>query len=261
MHGIDLFSTPCSGGAVVTAEVSAPVRAILLDIEGTTTPLDFVYQVLFPYARSHAQEFLKRHSGSPDVRQDLNALHDENLEDARRGLDPPALRKDEAAESLVAYVQWLIDRDRKSTPLKSLQGKIWEEGYQSGELRSLVFEDVPPALERWRELQRTVNIFSSGSVLAQKLLFGHTTAGDLTPYLFSYFDTTVGSKTDPGSYQRIASTLQDSTLEMIFISDMSNELDAAKAAGLQTLLCLRPGNRPQPVNTHPSIRSFAEVMG
>ncbi len=259
MHGICLFSTPFYRGSVVTSALSAPVRAILLDIEGTTTPLDFVYQVLFPYARSHAQEFVVRHGASPDVREDLNALREENLEDARRGLDPPALQNDEAAESLVAYVQWLIDHDRKSTPLKSLEGKIWEEGYKSGELRSQVFEDVPPALERWRELQQTVSIFSSGSVLAQKLLFGHSTAGDLTPYLSSYFDTTAGSKIDPGSYERIASALQSSTPEVVFISDMTSELDAAKAAGLQTLLCLRPGNRPQPVSNHPWIRSFAEV--
>lgn len=245
----------------MTAALSAPVRTILLDVEGTTTPLDFVYEVLFPYARSHAQEFLERHRASPDVRRDLNALRQENLDDARRGLNPPALPNDWETASLLAYLEWLILRDRKSTPLKSLQGKIWEEGYRSGELRSQVFEDVPPALERWHKEQRTVSIFSSGSVLAQKLLFGHTTGGDLTRYLSSYFDTTVGSKTDPGSYQTIASALRSSRLDTVFISDVTSELDAAGAAGLQTLLCLRPGNRPQPANTYPSIRSFAEVGG
>jgi enolase-phosphatase E1 len=236
-----------------------PVSNILLDIEGTTTPLDFVSQVLFPYARSHAQEFLARNAASPEVRRDLHALREEHLEDVHRGLDPPALRQDAPTESLVAYVQWLIDRDRKSTPLKSLQGKIWEEGYQSGELRSLVFADVPPALKRWREQERGVSIFSSGSVLAQKLLFAHSTAGDLTVYLSSYFDTRVGSKTNPSSYEKIASALQGATREMVFISDVTSELDAAKAAGLQTLLCVRPGNRPQPLNTYKSIRSFAEI--
>ena len=259
MHGVCLFSTAFFDGSVVTSARSAPLRTILLDIEGTTTSLNFVHQVLFPYARSHVQAFVERHGALADVERDLNALREQNLEDARRGLDPPALRKDQAGESLVAYVQWLIDRDRKSTPLKSLQGKIWEEGYKSGELRSQVFEDVPLALERWREQKRTVSIFSSGSVLAQKLLFGHSTAGDLTPYLSSYFDTTVGSKTDPSSYQKIASALESSTLEIVFISDMTSELDAAKAAGFQTLLCLRPGNRPQPVNTYNCIRSLAEV--
>jgi len=243
----------------VSAALSAPIRAILLDVEGTTTPIDFVYQVLFPYARSHAQVFLGRHVGAPDVQQDLEALRQENLDDARRGLDPPAFPNDRATQSVVAYLEWLIERDRKSTPLKSLQGKIWEEGYRGGELRSRVFADVPPALKRWHEHRRNVSIFSSGSILAQKLLFGHTEAGDLTRYLSSYFDTTVGSKTDPDSYQKIAAVLGSSTPETIFISDVISELDAAKAAGLQTLLCLRPGNRPQPANTYPAIRSFSEV--
>ena len=241
------------------AAFSAPVRTILLDVEGTTTPLDFVYEVLFPYAQSQAQRFLERYGALPDVRRDWNALRQENLDDARRGLDPPALTGEETTESLAGYVAWLIHRDRKSTPLKSLEGKIWEEGYRNGELRSRVFEDVPPALKRWHEQKRTVSVFSSGSVLAQKLLFGHTTAGDLTRYLSSYFDTTVGSKTDPGSYQKIAGELRSSMLEIVFISDVTSELDAAKAAGLQTLLCLRPGNRPQPANQYESIRSFAEV--
>jgi enolase-phosphatase E1 len=244
----------------VTSGLRASVRTILLDVEGTITPLDFVYKVLFPYARSHVQGFLERHGASPDVQRDLTALRQENLDDARRGLDPPALSNHEATESLVAYVEWLILRDRKSTPLKSLEGKIWEEGYRSGELRSRIFEDVPPALKRWHEEQRIVSIFSSGSVLAQKLLFGHTTVGDLTRYLSSYFDTTVGSKTDPGSYEKIATVLRSSTLDMLFITDVTAELDAAKAAGLQTLLCLRPGNRPQPANTYKLIRSFTEMV-
>jgi enolase-phosphatase E1 len=243
----------------VIAAFSAPVRTILLDVEGTTTPFDFVYEVLFPYAQSHAQKFLERYAALPDVRRDLIALRQENLDDVRRGLDPPALAGHETSESLAAYVEWLIQRDRKSIPLKSLQGKIWEEGYRNGELLSRVFDDVPPALKRWHEQSRTVGIFSSGSVLAQKLLFGHTTAGDLTRYLTSYFDTTVGGKSDPASYQKIAGVLECSRLEVLFISDVVGELEAAKAAGLQTLLCLRPGNRPQPANRYPSIRSFAEV--
>ena len=241
------------------AAFSPSVRNILLDVEGTTTPLDFVYEVLFPYARSNAQGFLERHGASPDVRRDLDALRQENLDDTRRGLDPPALANDTTTESVVAYVEWLIQRDCKSTPLKSLQGRIWEEGYRSGELRSRVFEDVPPALERWHEQKRRVSVFSSGSVLAQKLLFGHTTAGNLTRYFSSYFDTTMGSKTDPASYQKIAGVLEGSTLDMVFVSDVTTELDAAKAAGLHTLLCLRPGNRRQPPNTYHSIRSFEEI--
>lgn len=244
----------------MSATLNGPVSTILLDIEGTTTPIDFVYQTLFPYARSRAAEFLTRHRSSPDVREDMVGLCREHMEDVRRGLNPPVLQNPVEPESLVAYIDWLIERDRKSTPLKSVQGKIWAQGYASGELRSQVFDDVPPALERWQEQKRTIAIFSSGSTLAQKLLFAHTVAGDLSGYLSAYFDTTIGTKTDPASYEKIVSTLQRSPLEIIFISDLVHELDAAKAAGLQILLCERPGNHTQPVSTYNVIRSFDEVF-
>jgi len=153
-----------------------------------------------------------------------------------------------------------MERDRKSMPLKSLQGKIWEEGYRSGELRGQVFDDVPRALERWQEQKKNTYIFSSGSVLAQKLLFAHTTAGDLTRHISHYFDTTTGSKTDTKSYQEIANVLHRLPSEVVFISDVTIELDAAKSAGMQTLLCVRPGNRPQPASTHVLIRTLDDVF-
>jgi enolase-phosphatase E1 len=163
-------------------------------------------------------------------------------------------------ESLVEYIQWLMERDRKSIPLKSLQGKIWEEGYKTGELRSPVFDDVPSALRRWQEQARKSCVFSSGSMLAQKLLFAHTTAGDLTARISRYFDTAGGAKTDPESYQKIARALRQSPSEVVFISDVSAELDAAQAAGFWTLLCHRPGNRPQPLNNHVLICNLDEVF-
>jgi enolase-phosphatase E1 len=235
----------------------------LLDIEGTTTSLDFVYKVLFPYARSHAQQFLKQHASSSDVRADIGALRQENFAEMRQDLSPPALRNDTPAaeaESLAAYLEWLMACDCKSTALKSIQGKIWEEGYRSGQLRSQVFDDVPRALRRWQQQERDVCIFSSGSVLAQRLLFAHTTAGDLTAYISGYFDTTTGAKVDALSYRKIACGLQRSPSEIIFISDVTAELDAAKSAGLPTLLSARPGNRPQPATTHPRVRSLDEVF-
>jgi enolase-phosphatase E1 len=246
-------------GSVVSGPVDESVGAILLDIEGTTTPIDFVYKVLFPYARSHANEFLKRHGSSTDIQQDLALLRDEHLQDMTQGLNPPALNNPQEPESFLFYIGWLIDRDRKSTALKSLEGKIWEEGYARGELRSQIFDDVAPALKRWQEQQKTIAIFSSGSILAQRLLFAHTTAGDLTKYLSMYFDTTIGPKTDPTSYEKIANTLQCVPSEIVFISDVVRELDAAASAGLQTLLSERPGNRPQPANSFGVIRSFREV--
>ena len=244
----------------MSAILNATLCAILLDIEGTTTPIDFVYQTLFPYARSQATEFLARHRSSPDVLLDLDALYRQHAEDTRQGLNPPMLQNSEQPKSLVPYVEWLIERDRKSTPLKSLQGKIWAEGYASGELHSQVFDDVPPAFKRWQQQKRTIGIFSSGSTLAQKLLFSHSVAGDLTGYLSAYFDSTIGTKTDPASYRKIASSLQRSPSEVVFISDVVRELDAAGTAGFRTLLCERPGNHPQPANTHNVIRTFDEVF-
>ncbi|MGD0570126.1 MAG: acireductone synthase [Candidatus Sulfotelmatobacter sp.] len=237
-------------------------RTVLLDIEGTTTSIDFVFNVLFPYARSHCGEFLTQHASRLDVRADLTALCDENMRDVRNGLNPPQLCADTPEterESLVTYIEWLIAHDRKSTPLKLLQGKIWEEGYRSGQLHGHVFEDVPRALNRWQEQKRNTCIFSSGSVLAQRLLFAHTTGGDLTSHISHFFDTTTGPKTDVQSYQIIARSLQLLPGEIVFISDVTAELDAAQSAGLQTLLCQRAGNRPQPMSAHRRIRSLDEV--
>lgn len=243
---------------------SREIRALLLDIEGTTTPIDFVYQVLFPFARAHVKEFLARQRSSDELRADVSGLREEYARDRSAKLDPPSLPEESmkvVGEPLVAYVHWLMEHDRKSTPLKSLQGKIWEEGYRTGELRGQVFTDVPPALGRWRQQGKTVSLFSSGSVLAQKLLFAHTTAGDLTPLIHAYFDTTTGPKSESGSYQLIAAALKLRQAEVLFISDVVAELDAAHTAGMRTLLSVRPGNRaPPPGHTHPAIDTFEEVF-
>jgi enolase-phosphatase E1 len=149
-----------------------------------------------------------------------------------------------------------MDQDRKSTGLKSLQGKIWEEGYRSGELKSEVYPDVPPALERWKRQGIQVAIFSSGSVQAQRSLFRSTPAGDLTRFIQAYFDTTTGPKREPRSYQVIAQALELSPSDVLFVSDIQAELDAALAAGMQTALCVR-GAGPAPVaSPHPAIHTF-----
>jgi len=233
------------------------VRNILLDIEGTTTPIDFVYQVLFPFARRRTGDYLKIHWSADDVQHDVVRLREENAADAQQGLNPPQLEP--TVESVTGYIYCLMDRDRKSTPLKSLQGKIWQEGYESGELLSQVFDDVPPALHRWRQHGKRIYIYSSGSVLAQKLLFGHTTFGDLTPLLSGYFDTTVGAKQEAASYRRIAASIQQSPETILFVSDVVAELNAASAAGFQCALSLRAGNSPQPANLFPSINNFDEL--
>jgi enolase-phosphatase E1 len=241
--------------------LSGNVRAILLDIEGTTSPVDFVYQVLFPYARSHVRYFLQHHGSSPEVQADMEALR-KDLADVSGGFRPPVLLDEnlqDGLEPLIAYVDWLIANDRKTTALKSLQGKIWEQGYRNGELQGEVFPDVPEAMRRWHRRDINISIFSSGSILAQKLLFAHTSWGDLTRHVSNYFDTTTGSKTSMGSYRQIQDRLGLAPSEIVFISDVTAELDVATSAGLQALLCERPGNRPQPANLYPAIQSFDQL--
>ena len=223
---------------------ASSIRAILLDIEGTTTPVAFVYNVLFPFARTRMRAFLEAHASAPDVRADLTALQREHAAEARAGsalASPPPWHTapQRVVESAAAYALWLMEQDRKSTALKSLQGKIWEAGYRSGELRGEVYPDVAPALMRWKQRGLRVAIFSSGSVQAQQLLFRHSTAGDLTPHLDAYFDTTTGPKQDSQSYRKIAASLQVAPQETLFLSDVVAELDAARSAGFQTGLCNR----------------------
>jgi enolase-phosphatase E1 len=235
----------------------AGVRGILLDIEGTTTPIAFVHDVLFSYARNHASDFLINNIGSDEVRADVSMLYEEHALDVVEDRNPPELT--EEIESLAAYIEWLIDQDRKSTGLKSLQGKIWRQGYLNGSLKSQVFEDVAPALERWRASGLKVSIFSSGSVLAQQLLFAHTNAGDLTRYIDSYFDTNTGKKGEAESYRRIAMEMGLKTDEIVFISDVVDELDAAEEAGMKTLLSVRLGNPIHAPTHHQAIDSFDEL--
>lgn len=231
------------------------IKAILLDIEGTTTPIDFVYQTLFPFARRQMREFLTNNFAA--IQTEISQLKEEH---ARETAKPPKLN--ETAESFADYLLWLMDEDRKSTPLKSLQGKIWEKGYESGELKSVVFADVVRAFERWKAEEKTIAIYSSGSVLAQKLLFKYTNHDDLTHFISNYFDTQTGAKSDSESYLKIVSALRFAPAETLaFVSDVSEELDAAEVAGFQTFLAIRQGNKPinHQIN-HQPIHSFDEIL-
>lgn len=244
---------------ILTLLSNPHTRAILLDIEGTTTPVEFVYQILFPYARAHVREFLQQQQGSAEVRADLAQLREEHCVDVEQNLDPSPWR-DDAVESVAAYVLWLMDRDRKSPGLKSLQGKIWEVGYRSGQLRSQVYPDVPRAFARWQQQKKDVSIFSSGSKLAQKLLFAHTNRGDLTSFIRVYFDTTTGIKTAAESYQQIARALALAPSEILFVSDTIAELDPARLAGLATALSVRAERGQPPESLHPVIHTFDEIF-
>ena len=215
---------------------TAGIRGILLDIEGTTTPISFVHDVLFSYARTHVRDYLEKHLNEADVRADISLLDADYQGQNFRAND---------LDAVAAHVHELIDLDSKSTGLKSLQGKIWHEGYSDGSLRAQIFPDVAPALARWRVAGLSVSIFSSGSVLAQQLLFAHTEAGDLTPFISNYFDTGVGKKGEAESYRRIAEAIGLQPNEILFISDVVSELAAARETGMKTVLSLRPGNQPQ----------------
>jgi len=243
--------------------IPATVCCFLLDIEGTVTPLSFVHDVLFPHARIRIREFLKQNRDQEAILADLAALQEEHASDVSAGRNPPAVpagKLREQIDSMTSYVHWLMDQDRKSTALKSLQGKIWKEGYERGDLHATVFPDVRPAFERWRKAGAKIAIFSSGSVLAQKMLFAHTNAGDLTSYIAAYFDTNIGPKIETHSYEKIVAQLKCRPEEILFVSDSATELDAAHSAGMETRFSVRPGNKVEnkPLS-HIRIESFDEI--
>lgn len=233
------------------------MKAILLDIEGTTTPIDFVHKTLFPFARERMLDFVRDNFGT--LQDEIASLHLEHKHDREKG-EPLAPFEETSAESINEYLIFLIDRDRKSTALKSIQGQIWRAGYESGALRGEVFDDVLPAFERWKKENKTIAIFSSGSRLAQRLIFGFSVAGDLTPYISAYFDTTTGAKKEAESYRKIAESLSFPPVEILFVSDVIAELDAAFEAGMQTRLAIRPNNPPiEEPTAHLTINSFDEL--
>jgi enolase-phosphatase E1 len=230
------------------------VAAVLLDIEGTTTSIAFVYDVLFPYAEARLDAFCSRPDPDPELAEAIVRLRREHAEEARQEAGLPAFGDG------APYARHLMRLDRKSTGLKLLQGRIWDEGYRSGELRSHLFPDVPPALRSWARSGVRLRIFSSGSVHAQKLLFGHTGEGDLTPLFEGFHDTTTGPKREPASYGAIAAAFALSPAAILFLSDVRGELDAAAAAGLNTGLLRRPGNPPADAGPHPIHTSFGELV-
>lgn len=223
------------------------VRAILLDIEGTIAPIAYVYDVLFPYARREIPRFIPSHWDDPDLRAGRTQ--------AERDAGVAAFTPDE----LVAHLLDLMDRDAKSTGLKTVQGLIWQEGYAAGRLRSRLFPDVPPAIRGWRQRGLDVAIYSSGSVAAQRVFLRYTEHGDLTPFITAYFDTTVGAKREFTSYQQIALDLGRAPGQILFCSDIPAELDAAARAGLETCLTVRPGNAPADAGPHLCIHDFSAL--
>ena len=221
------------------------IKAIVTDIEGTTSSIDFVHQTLFPYAKQHLRSFIRSHAGDDAVQQILADVEEIVGND---------LSLDEAADVLE---QW-ISEDRKLTPLKALQGMIWKVGYAQGELQGHVYADTPEALRRWHAAGKTLYVYSSGSVEAQQLIFGHTAHGDLRPLFSGYFDTRIGAKREATAYQKIVESIGVPAAEVLFLSDIGAELDAARAAGLQTCQLLRDATTVIAAD-HPQAASFDAI--
>lgn len=226
-------------------------QVILMDIEGTTTSISFVHDVLFPYARKRLLSYVGSHLDQADLQRYLSqAVETVNAEENKRytNVDWP--------EIVTRLMHW-IDSDRKHSALKGLQGLIWQEGYKSGAYQGHVYPDVLPQWKKWRTENKILAIYSSGSVQAQKLLFGHSSEGDLTPLLTAYFDTNVGAKREANAYLKIAQNLDVAPNKILFLSDIPEELDAAKEAGCKTTQILRPGTIASSKHAH--ARTFAEV--
>ncbi|WP_165676734.1 acireductone synthase [Metapseudomonas otitidis] len=221
-----------------------PIKAILTDIEGTTSAVSFVFDVLFPYAARHLPGFVSEHAAEPAVAEQLEAVRRESGE-------PEA-----SVERVVAILLEWIAEDRKATPLKALQGMVWEQGYRAGQLKGHVYPDAVEALRRWHAEGYRLYVYSSGSIQAQKLIFGCSEAGDLSLLFSGYFDTTCGPKREAGSYRRIVEAIGLSAEEVLFLSDVVQELDAAREAGLPTIGLAREGGE---LAGHPTVASFAVI--
>lgn len=222
-----------------------PIKAILTDIEGTTSSVRFVFDVLFPYAKAHLPQFVRERAAEPEVAAQLNAVRAESGETGAE------------AERVIEILLGWIAEDRKATPLKALQGMVWEQGYRSGEIQGHVYADAVQAMRYWQAVGYALYVYSSGSIQAQKLIFGYSEVGDLTSLFSGYFDTTSGGKREAASYARIADAIGLPAGDILFLSDVVQELDAAREAGLKTCGLAREGGA---LAGHPTVASFTEIL-
>ncbi len=223
------------------------VRAVVTDIEGTTSSIAFVRDVLFPYAREHLPRFVEGHRDDPEVAHWLDVTARE------AGIDDPHSKR-----VLDTLLRW-IDEDRKATPLKALQGMVWKAGYVAGDYRAHIYPEVPRKLRAWKAQGLKLYVYSSGSVAAQKLFFAHTEAGDLASLFDGWFDTEIGGKRERGAYLRIAEAIGLPPPEILFLSDITAELDAARGAGMQTVQLSRPPEHCSDAAMHPCVADFGAI--
>lgn len=228
------------------------IKAIVTDIEGTTSSLSFVKDELFPYARQRIAHYVCEHAGEPQVMVQVQQVR--TLMAEEQGLVVADISLDQVGRQLERW----IDEDRKITALKSLQGMIWETGYRNGDFFGHLYPDAEAALRRWHAAGIALYVYSSGSIYAQKLLFGHTRYGDLTPLFKGYFDTTTGAKQEADAYRRIVATIGLPAQETLFLSDIEAELDAARAAGMQTCWLVREGVLSTSA-AHRQVRDFTAI--
>lgn len=221
------------------------IRAIVTDIEGTTSDIRFVHNVLFPYARQHLAAYIQQNQQQLAVSATLNDLREE--------IAQPEASSEQLIDTLFAF----MDEDRKSTALKALQGMIWRDGYLNGDFKGHLYPDVLPAFQQWRQQGIALYVYSSGSVAAQKLLFGYSDEGDITPLFSGYFDTHVGAKREVGSYRNIASQIAIPASELLFLSDIHQELDAAQQAGWHTVQLIR--DEADALSVHRQVNRFDQI--
>ena len=222
------------------------IKAILTDIEGTTTSISFVFDVLFPYARKHIADFVRANLENPAIQQELEAINQEVGQQ---------LSAEQAIEQLTGW----IDQDRKLAPLKTLQGMIWKQGYVDKGFTGHVYPDAVKHLRQWRDNGIRLYVYSSGSVQAQKLLFGYSDFGDLTPLFNGYFDIGIGMKRNSASYQGISAEIGLDTEDILYLSDSIDELDAARKAGMQTAWLVRD-EQGDTESVHPICHDFSEIQ-
>lgn len=232
----------------------------LFDIEGTTTPISFVHEILFPYSAKRIRNFI---FANPLPKQVIIDLYEENKADTANGNFKESIVSKDLflnREILVRYLLYLISVDRKSKPLKEIQGKIWKQGYESGEITSLMYEDVPVFFTYLKKYDIQIAIYSSGSIEAQKLIFQYSNAGDLTKFISGYFDTNVGGKRESASYQNISTALKLAPAKILFFTDIKEEADAAIEAGMDSILLDRPGNKPQDSGNLTAVKDFTSFI-
>ena len=239
--------------------IETKARGILLDIEGTTSSISFVYDVMFPFVRENVASFLRSNWNNESTQACLPLLAKDTENGSVQGWLGGHSAKEQQSK-IVAGVIGLMDADVKATGLKQLQGLIWKDGFSSGQMVAHLYDEVADQIRGWKSAGIDVRIYSSGSIQAQKLFFGHSVGGNLLDQFNGHYDTTTGAKQEPESYQKIAAEFQCEPGEILFVSDVVSELSAAKSAGLQTVLSVRPGNKPVPEDHgFDWIQSFADI--